>query len=214
MSTRRALVAAVLLVLATSLYVNLFLNKGEASVPRAPLASFPAAIDGWQGKDQLFPTRILENLGVDEYIMRNFTKGKDSIWLYVGYYKNQKEGAVPHSPRHCYPGTGFNPIRNDVITIPVDYPGMKAIRPNRYVFARGQEREVVIYWYQSRGRVIADEYVEKMFLIRDAIFRNRSDGGLVRYSIGATAETVEAQGKLLEAFVSRTYPHIPRVIPD
>ena len=214
MSTRRALIVAVLLVLATSLYVNVFLNRGEASVPREPLASFPASIDGWEGKDQLFPTRILENLGVDEYIMRTFTKGKDSIWLYIGYYKNQKEGAVPHSPRHCYPGTGFNPIRHDVITVPVNHGGKVAIRPNRYVFARGQEREVVIYWYQSRGRVIADEYLEKLFLIRDAIFRNRSDGALVRFSIGATAETVEARGKLLEEFVSRMYPQIPRVVPD
>ncbi|MHB8773316.1 MAG: exosortase C-terminal domain/associated protein EpsI [Syntrophales bacterium] len=214
MSTRRAMIVTVLLALSTSLYVNVFLNRGEASVPREPLASFPVSIDGWDGKDQLFPSRILENLGVDEYLVRNFTKGKDSIWLYIGYYRNQKEGAVPHSPRHCYPGTGFNPIRHDVITIPVNHGGKESIRPNRYVFARGQEREVVIYWYQSRGRVIADEYVEKMYLIRDAIFRNRSDGALVRFSIGATAETVEARGKLLERFVSRTYPQIPRVVPD
>lgn len=214
MTPRRALVVSTAILLAASVYVNFFLNRGEARVLREPLSSIPKSFDGWESTDQAFPTKILENLGVDEYLMRRFTKEKDAVWLYVGYYKSQKEGAMPHSPRNCYPGSGFNPIKNDIATIPVNYPGVRAILPNRYVFAKGAEREIVIYWYQSRGRVIADEYVEKLYLIRDAIFRNRSDGALVRFSMAATAETEEAATKRLFAFVSEFYPNIPRVIPD
>ena len=146
--------------------------------------------------------------------MRRFTDGKDSIWMYIGYYKNQREGAVPHSPRHCYPGSGFNPVRHDIVSIPLDLPGKREIRVNRYIFAKGLEREIVIYWYQSRGRVIADEYREKLYLIGDAIFRNRSDGALVRFSMGSTSETQNAATERLERFVALLYPHIPRVVPD
>lgn len=214
MTSRRALVISTVILLGASVYVNFFLNKGEAKVLREPLSSIPKTFEGWKSSDQAFPTKILENLGVDEYLMRRFSKGNDSVWLYVGYYKNQKEGAVPHSPRHCYPGSGFNPIRNEVVSIPVIYSGVREIRPNRYVFAKGVEREIVIYWYQSRGRVIANEYVEKIYLVRDSILRNRSDGALVRFSISATAETEESASRSLLAFISEFYPHIPRVIPD
>jgi EpsI family protein len=96
----------------------------------------------------------------------------------------------------------------------VDYPGVREIRPNRYVFAKGAEREIVIYWYQSRGRVIANEYVEKLYLIRDAILRNRSDGALVRFSTAATPKTEESASRRLMSFVSEFYAHITRVIPD
>ena len=202
------------MLLAASVYVNFFLNKGEAKVPREPLSSIPKSFEGWESADQAFPTEVLENLQVDEYLMRRFTKGNDSIWLYVGYYKSQKEGSMPHSPRHCYPGSGFYPIRNDVISIPVNYFGVRDIRTNLYVFAKGAEREIVIYWYQSRGRVIANEYVEKMYLVGDAILRNRSDGALVRFSTAAKSETEETATRRLLAFVSDFYPHIPRVIPD
>lgn len=214
MTPRRALVISTAILLAASVYVNFFLSKGEANVPREPLSSLPKSFEGWESTDQSFPTKILENLGVDEYLMRRFTKGNDAVWLYIGYYRNQKEGAVPHSPRHCYPGSGFNPIKNDIVTIPVKYQGVREIRPNRYVFAKGAEREIVVYWYQDRGNVIADEYMEKLYLIRDAIFRNRSDGALVRFSISATAESEDAASRRLLAFVSDFYPNIPRVIPD
>jgi len=213
-TSRRALVLSTAILLAASVYVNFFLNKGEAKVPREPLSSIPKSFEGWESADQAFPNTVLESLGVDEYLMRRFTKGNESVWLYVGYYKSQKEGAVPHSPRHCYPGSGFNPIRNDVVPIPVNYPGVREIRPNRYVFAKGVEREIVIYWYQSRGRVIANEYVEKLYLIRDSILRNRSDGALVRFSMSATAETEESVSRRLISFVSNFYSNIPRTIPD
>jgi EpsI family protein len=202
------------ILLAASAYTNFFLNKGEARVPRESLSSIPKSFEGWDSTDQAFPTKVLETLRVDEYLMRRFTKGKDSVWLYVGYYKSQKEGAMPHSPLNCYPGNGFTLIRKDVVSIPVNYLGVREIHPNRFVFAKGAEREIVVYWYHSSGRVVANEYAERLYLIRDAIFRNRSDGALVRFSMGATAETEESVARRLLAFVSEFYPTIPRVIPD
>lgn len=214
MNPRKALIVSLVLIALTSLYINVFLVGNKVKVQReATLASFPKLIEDWKGSDQLFSNNTLENLLVDEYIMRKFTKEKNSIWLYIGYYNNESKGG-PHSPRHCYPGSGFNPIKNELIDIPVIDKGRDKIRPNKYVFARGIEREIVIYWYQARGRVISDEYAEKIYLIFDKIFRKRSDEALIRFSIAATPETEEAQGKLLESFVSTVYPLIPKVVPD
>lgn len=213
-SSRSALIVSVAVLLVASVYVNFFLNKGEARVTREPLSTIPKSFQGWESTDQAFPTKVLENLRVDEYLMRRFIKGQEVIWLYIGYYSAQKEGAVPHSPRHCYPGSGFQPIRNTVIEIPVLHDNSSFIRPNLYIFARGSEREVVIYWYQSRGRVIADEYREKIYLIMDSIFRNRSDGALVRFSLPTDAMNEEKSIRTLTSFIMEIYPEIPKVVPD
>jgi len=214
MSSRRTFSYMTFAVIFVSVYVNIFLNKSQANLPREPLSSFPKVLMGHEGIDSGFPNEILDKLGVDEYLMRRYSDGEYSIWLYIGYYRNQRDGAVPHSPRRCYPGSGFNPIWHDIGSIPVSHPGLKEIQANRYIFARGLEREIVIFWYQSRGRAIANEYMEKIILVRDAIFRNRSDGALVRFSIRAMAGTEEAAIRRLENFISVAYSEIPRFIPD
>lgn len=214
MSPRRAIWIATFLLAIASIYVNFFLNKTQAAVPRETLASFPSTVGDWVGADRFFSSGILQNLGVDEYIMRRFDNGTDTVWVYIGYYGNQKEGMVPHSPRHCYPGSGWFPLKNDIVEIPVGDRGHERIRVNRFLFAKGTERECVLYWYQSRGRVIADEYVEKLYLIRDAIFRNRSDGALVRLSIRTSAGSEESAMDILESFASTVYGVLPRYVPD
>lgn len=211
---RRPVIYALMIVFPATIYLNLFYQKTAVRIPREPLAAFPRVLGAWSSGDQFFPSGILQNLGVDEYLMRRFTDGRDSIWLYIGYYKAQGEGAVPHSPRHCYPGSGFTKLKNDTVTLQVKDGTRREITPNRYVFAKGDQRELVIYWYQSRGRVIADEYVDRMYIIYDSIFRNRSDGALVRLSMRATAATEKSAMQILESFTAQVYPYIPRVIPD
>ncbi len=80
----RSLLAATVLLVAAAIYVNLFLHRAEARAPRASLDTFPAGFGTWSGTDQKFPTDILVNLGVDEYLMRRFSDGKSTIWLYIG----------------------------------------------------------------------------------------------------------------------------------
>lgn len=214
MSLRRGLLVVTVTLFLSSVYINVFLNRREAVIPREPLASIPMLIHGWRGVDVPLPPSALQDLRVSEYVMRRFTKGNESIWVYIGYYRNQVEGAMPHSPRHCYPGNGFTPIRRSALSIPVGISQRADLKANLYVFAKGNEREVVIYWYQSRGRVVASEFLDRLYLIRDSIVRNRRDGALVRFSTGATAETEPEAVRSLAQFVSVFYPCIPRVIPN
>jgi EpsI family protein len=213
-TARRSLWIATILLVATSIYTNLVLNRVVAHVPRETLNRFPIRIDQYVGMDESFSSSILKNLGVDEYLMRRYSDGVHPVWLYLGYYGNQMEGAVPHSPRHCYPGGGWFPLKHGIEKISVDSSGRKDIFVNRYVFSRGQERECVIYWYQSRGRAVANEYVEKMYLIRDSIFRNRSDGALVRISASSDTGNEKETLDRLVSFAQRIYPIITRHVPD
>ena len=62
----------------------------------------------------------------------------------------------------------------------LEYRGDRSIEVNRYVIRKGLDRQLVLYWYQAHGRVVASEYWSKFFLIRDAVRLNRTDGALVR----------------------------------
>jgi EpsI family protein len=91
------------------------------------------------------------------------------------------------------------------------------ITVNRYVVQKGLERQLVLYWYQSRGRVVASEYWSKFYLINDAIRTNRTDGALVRViapiPVGADDNGAGAE-KLAEEFVRVLFPILPPYLPE
>jgi EpsI family protein len=99
--------------------------------------------------------------------------------LFVAYFKTQRTGQMPHSPKNCLPGNGWTQTLSD--TINVNVPGRDTpIEVNRYLVSKGQNKSVVVYWYQSRDRVVASEYRARFFTAADAIRYNRTDTALVR----------------------------------
>ncbi|HFC46251.1 MAG TPA: EpsI family protein, partial [Dissulfuribacter thermophilus] len=114
-----------------------------------------------------------------------------------------------------YPGSGWSPIRSDVVTLDVDALGTgekQRIKINEYLLQKGESRQMVYYWYQSRGRVIANEYVDRFYMILDSILRRRSDGALVRIS-GAVDPEGRQKVVLLE-FIRELYPHLQEFLPE
>jgi EpsI family protein len=154
------------------------LSHGEPYVLRRPLKTLPMQVEGWRAADLAFSKRIIEVAGVDEYLYREYNSGGVPLFLYIGYYQSQRTGDTIHSPKNCLPGSGWEPV----------YTGRTGIRAgdgrllpvNLYVVQKGQDRQLVLYWYQSHGRVIASEYWAKIYMIEDAIRLNRTDGALVR----------------------------------
>lgn len=214
MKTRTQSFLAALILILASMYVHNVLKASGSLPPREPFDRFPVRLGTWTGtNDASFPNDLLKNLGVDEYLMRTYSDGKDELWLYVGYYKAQREGAVPHSPRHCYPGSGWTPVKRGYVDIPASPGATSRFRSNWFVFAKGDARELVIYWYQSRGRSVASEYWDRYYLVRDEILRGRSDGALIRCSMRVNeGGEARALGKL-RSFISELYPVLPRHVP-
>jgi EpsI family protein len=102
--------------------------------------------------------------------------------LYIGYWETQDRGDAVHSPLNCLPGVGWQPLSRRRLAITADDGGTKrsAVEVNRYVVQRGRDRLLILYWYQSHGRVIASEYAAKFFLVADAVRMRRSDTAIVR----------------------------------
>ncbi len=132
------------------------------------------------------------------------------VHLYVGYYQSQRQGSTIHSPKNCLPGAGWQPMKSDHITIPVGAGDL--IEVNKVMIEKGIEKQVVLYWYQSRGRVIASEYWAKIYLVLDAIGMNRTDGALVRV-ISPVVDSERMAEQQAVDFVKELYPLLGRHLP-
>jgi EpsI family protein len=153
----------------------------EAPVSRQPLTQLPRQLGLWTGSSDLaFADDIVAQLGVDEYINRRYVAADASvapIALYIGYYNSQRQGDTIHSPQNCLPGAGWQPVETGDVLIP---GAAGAARVNQYVIQKGIDRQLVLYWYQGRGRIVANEYTNKLLLMYDAATLHRTNGALVR----------------------------------
>ena len=167
-------------------------SRTEPVPVRESLSGLPMKIGPWQGDDlPAMDQRVLKVLGVDDYLDRVYARpGGPPVALYVGYYRSQRQGDTIHSPLNCMPGAGWNPVRRGFIEIPASARTQAApdategrilsIEVNRIVIQKAIDKQVVLYWYQSHGRVVASEYWGKIYTVLDALRTNRTDAALVR----------------------------------
>ena len=191
------------------------LSRGEAVPLRRSFEKFPLQLGPHHGVEQGLEPEIIKALGVTDFMMRQYTApGRLPIWLYVGYYETQRTGAIIHSPRQCLPGSGWNIVKSERVAL--DVPGSTApgITINRVIVAKGQDRQVVLYWYQERGRVVASEYWAKYYLIRDAVTMNRTDGALVRVMSPYTGDGEATAEATTVDFVKTMFPRLGEYIPS
>ncbi len=167
--------------LAGGIFINWFQQRGETKVERRPLAELPAALGDWRQKGD--PLRFGEAtesvLRVSDYTQRYYTLPDGRLAnLYVGYYASQRTGVTYHSPQNCLPGAGW--VMRDPELIEIKTPAGKTFTANRYRIENGTFDEIMIYWYEGRGRTEASEYRDKINTVWDSVFRRRSDGAFVR----------------------------------
>jgi EpsI family protein len=193
-------------------------SRIEDVPPREPFSRFPMQIGSWRGENnEPFSAEILKVLGTDDYLSRFYYTDKAIAGLYVAYYKSQRQGDTMHSPLNCLPGAGWQPLDKSYLPIQVsDASGVQSeITVNRYIIEKGLDQQVVLYWYQSHGRVIANEYRSKIFMVYDAARLNRSDAALVRVTsakLGSNGSLQEAEARAVQ-FVKEAFPLMGRFLP-
>jgi EpsI family protein len=200
----------------TSTYLGLA-SASEPVLVRRPLGTLPMQIGAWSG--QAAPPidpEIIRVLGVDDHVNRFYVDGDRLAHLYVGYYNSQREGDTIHSPMNCLPGAGWLPVSTGRIDIAAG-TGNTPIHVNRYVIQKGLDRQVVLYWYQSQGRVVASDYWSKVYLVLDSIRRNRTDAALVRviapYDAAGGSPEDDAE-RAAVAFVKAIFPVLNAYLPS
>jgi EpsI family protein len=188
-------------------------ENAEIIAPRLKLSAMPLDIGGWNGRDQAIDADVLEVLGSGDFLFRTYTnKNAIPVQVFIAYFASQRVGDTMHSPRNCLPGSGWEPTESSYIALKT--PDGQKFAVNRYVVRKGDERQLVLYWYQAHGRIVASEYWAKYYLVRDAMRMNRSDGALVRITTPMVRDEswTEAEKRavdLSESFLFQLGGYIP-----
>ncbi len=197
--------------------IGLYAVSRREDVPLArPLGNFPQQLGPWtMAQEGVVEKEVRDVLKADDLLTRTYYNPAvgSGANLFVAYFKSQRTGQMPHSPKNCLPGSGWVPSESDIVTVNV--PGLGVpISVNRYVVARGEDKSVVLYWYQSRDRIIASEYRARLYMIADAIQYNRTDTALVRVVVPVTGNEAGAATKTAEEFVQSFFMTLKQYLPS
>jgi EpsI family protein len=203
---------AILITLAAATVSLHALSHGRPEVLSLPLKNFPLQLGDWQGREVPIDADILKVAAVDDYLNRMYQDAEGRpLGLYVGYYNSQRTGDAIHSPKNCLPGSGWQPVSAEHVNITL--PNGEVAPVNLYIIEKGLDRQLVLYWYQSHGRIIASEYWAKYYMVRDAIRINRTDSALVRIVIPFKQDRQETE-RLATSFAEGMLRPLKSFIPE
>lgn len=192
----------------------LALSRQELTPLARPLAEFPAGFGTWKLiQDSPVEKEVQDVLKADDLLSRTYAEASGrSANLFVAYFKTQRTGQAPHSPKNCLPGSGWVASASEIGHI--DVPGVaRSLEVNRYTVARGNQQSVVIYWYQSRDRSVASEYWAKFYTVADSIRYNRSDTALIRVVVPVAGSDTGAAIRTAEDFVRACFQTLRQHLP-
>jgi EpsI family protein len=201
------------LVLHSILYYSFL--RPEPPVNARPLAQFPAQVLDWtQAAEYPIEPEVQAVLRADDTLNRTYAAAGERVQpnLFVAFFRSQQAGQAPHSPKNCLPGSGWEQIKSGMISFAV--PGRtELIEVNRYIVQRGENKSMVLYWYQSHGRVVASEYWSKIYLVLDAIRSHRSDTALVRVVVPVIGSDEAGAERTATEFVKATFTGLSQLLP-
>lgn len=209
----RVAAISVVLILAAGLYVQ-FGTSNILRVPdRTDLATLPYEFPDWRSNVEEIDAQTLNVLGADDFLVTNMTSPEGEIFnLYIAYLNMQRHGHSWHSPRQCIPGGGWQITSHEITPITLD--NGETFHYNKIIIENRGLRQLVYYWYDQRGRKIANEFVMKFLLIFDAVKLRRTDGAMIRIMtpISPDEGMDEAEARLL-GYMRELQPKLPKYIP-
>jgi EpsI family protein len=213
-SSHSRFAVVVVLLAATALFLHAR-SRREVLPAREPLAAFPYRLGEWTGTDVEIQQEVLDVLGAGDFLLRVYqdsSRRQPYVDLFLAYFPSQRTGDTIHSPKHCLPGSGWLPVESSRVTLSL--PGHSPFPANRYVIAKGTDRQLVLYWYLAHDRAVASEYWAKFYLVTDSIRLNRSDGSLVRVTTPLrSGETTDAAQARLISFAGKFSPLLDQYVP-
>lgn len=203
------LIASVVALAISALLVS-SIGKREEIIPlRTVFPNFPTELGNWKGAQSNMDETVTKYLGLTDYILADYKNEKSELVnFYSAYYESQRKGVSPHSPRVCIPGGGWQISE-------IDRRQIGELPINRIVIKKEDNTQLVYYWFQQRGRRLANEYLMKWYLFKDALLLNRTDGALVRITtpVGQHESIADADSRL-KAFAIELEPVLPKFIPN
>lgn len=205
---------AVAAILGFTVLVHSFVDLSEAQPAGRSFSTFPLQVGLWEGKRQYLDQQFIDVLEFTDYTSVNYSKpGSAPVNVYVAYYASQRKGKSIHSPETCLPSSGW--VFKQAGTIMVPLPGGRAPLPvARALMEKDDQKQLVYFWFDQRGRVLTSSWELKVYNLWDALTKKRTDGALVRVITPITGlEGAEEADRRLESFIQEISPSLREFIP-
>jgi exosortase D (VPLPA-CTERM-specific) len=211
-----AYLCSVVLLIPVAFTSTLIVERAELSPPRAMFVDFPMQLDGWHGTSLTLEKQSIDKLRFDDYVLADYRFGDGQpVNLYSAYYRSQRKGQSAHSPQSCLPGGGWEISSINSMDLPANSGMARSLHVNRALIQKDDQKQIVLYWFKQRDRILSNEYLVKLYLFWDALSRGRTDGALVRIvSLVGPGETEDIVDQRLLRFVSTFEAELARYVPD
>ncbi len=193
----------------TALFI--FTHENAAVPVNEPLTDIPASLGAWTMVGQSrFDPQILANLKPTDYLYRVYRDAQgNQATIYIGYHDGGPDSGPIHSPKNCLPGGGWFELSEVKRTLPVAGRDLQVVQA---VYQNDAQKELFLYFFQVKGRILVDEYSLKLAEITNSIFYNRRDSAFIRISVPYGNGQVDAAA-IGENFLTEIYPHIAIALP-
>ena len=206
----------VALLIATTVISFQVAGRGESPPLRQSFLEFPMQLAEWHGEPIAMEREYVDALRFDDYLLANYLGPGGPINVYAAYYRSQKSGQATHSPKTCIPGGGWEIMSFDEVVVPAAGQGSDSrLLANRVLIQKGEQKQVVLYWFKQRNRLVTSEYLVKLFLLWDSLTIKRSDGALIRLVASVQpGETEKAADQRVMQMAAAVHPLLPAYVPD
>ncbi len=201
-----------------NLYTYRYFASTDFIPERGTFVDFPLEVKSWNCRGlQEMSDDVLRKLGVTDYLLCDFFNPELNAVanVYVGYHESQTRDTggndnLIHPPEHCLPGAGWDIIKSDIVPLDLGFGG----EAKRVIIAKGNQRNLVYFWYQSRGRTIARNHEKVLYMFFDRATTRRTDGSLVRFTVPVIHGDEERAEKTFQSVAQSLTPLLPDYIPN
>lgn len=211
-----AYIGSLALILPASLLFWSMGERQELTTERAAFVDFPMHLDDWKGSPLPVEPQLISALRFDDYLLADYaTASVSPVTLYMAYYRSQRTGQAAHSPQSCMPGGGWEITSHSTVHLMANGANEQVVPVNRVLIQKDQQKQLVLYWFKQRNRLLASEYLVKFYLFWDSLTRQRSDGALIRLSAAVNpGESDRDVEQRMSRLAERIQPQLIRYIPD
>jgi len=201
-----------------NLYTYRYFASTDFIPERGTFVDFPLEVKSWSCRGfQEMSDDVLRKLGVTDYLLCDFFNPELNavVNVYVGYHQSQTRDTggrdnLIHPPEHCLPGAGWDIIKSDIVPLDLGFGG----EAKRVIIAKGNQRNLVYFWYQSRGRTIARNHEKVLYMFFDRAMTRRTDGSLVRFTIPVLHGDEETAEETFRSVAQSLTPLLPDYVPN
>jgi EpsI family protein len=182
-------------------------KAGRPAPERAPLQQALQALPGWPTAASIpLSPKVVQGLGLDDYLFRSYGGPAEPVTLYIGYYRTASKIGAAHDPMVCYPGQGWQVQSREQGVYRLAGAPQLAVAYSTMMVTQQDRGDLVLYWFQVADGTFSGTLRQKLAMFGRRIRGLSEENAFVRISVPVGSEGKEAARRRALDFLEGFYP--------